>query len=614
MKTLSGWLYVAVVLAAGTLLYLGTLPFPMVFDDEIYLIGNPLFKEGENFRLLFTDLPRIARMAVERGLDGDISTNFIMRPLTYLSFHLNYRFGKLDPRGYRLINVAIHLSNALLVALLARVTLACLHRARGLQGKSTEWIAGVSGLLFLVHPLQLESVVYLVQRATSLCTLFYLSSVLCHFQANLHGSRLWRIASVFAALAAMLCKESGATLPALALLLDWWVCGPRTLVRLREAAWRARFLGLLLPLVPLLLATTSAAQVGDVVGKSLLTIAHGGNDFSHALHYGLTQPGVWLRYLSLFVWPFPQNADPEIPLVVTAADPWFWGATIGLLLLFCLPAIVGRSPSKKFLWESVSLGLGWFALTISPDSTFVPLPDVMAEHRTYLPSVGLCLGLAIVLCRHSEKRNLTWIGSALCLAGLSIATLKRRETWASAESFWTDVCAKSPGKPRPWINLGAAHYDAGRLQQAEAAFVRSIEVAPTVPAIANLAAVHLALDNPKRAYEIAKSGLAFRPSGYDAALLAGLANSSVRLHLWEDAVWAYSELLKLQPWSLTHRMQIAGCYLNSGNAGAAVEVLRAGLAASRDTTHPDAANLRSLLETAEQIASQSFKLQLGLSR
>lgn len=614
MRAFNGWIYLAAVLVAGTLLYAGTLPFPMLFDDEIYLIGNPIFKEAGNFRLILSDFSKVARLAAERGLDGDISTNFIMRPLTYLSFHLNYRLGELDPRGYRLVNVALHLSNALLVAQLARVLLRLLHKTLGIEGKSTDWIAGVSGLLFLVHPLQLESVVYLVQRATSLCTLFYLSGVLCHFQANLRCSAMWRVASVFAALAAMLCKESGATLPVVALLLDWWVSGPRNLTKLKEAAWRARFLCILLPLIPLLLAAISAAQVGDLVGKSLLTIAHGGNDFSHALHYALTQPGVWLRYLSLFLWPFPQNADPDIPLVNTAADPSFWAAAGGLLLIFCLPAVVSRSPSKRFFGESISAGLGWFALTISPDSTFVPLPDLMAEHRTYLPSVGLCLVLAIVLCRHSMDRKLTWIASTMCLASLFIATLKRMEVWGSPESFWADVCAKSPDKPRPWINLGAAHYDAERLSEAENAFVRSIQAAPTVPAIANLAAVHLALNNPERAYEIAKSGLPLRPSGYDAALLGGLANSSVRLRRWDDAIWAYSELLQIQPFSLAHRMQLAGAYLDAGNSVAAVEVLRAGLSATPDATHPDASNLRRMLEMAEQIANQSFKLQLGLSR
>jgi tetratricopeptide (TPR) repeat protein len=606
MKQTKTRLYFAATLAVGLLLYAGTMPYPMVFDDEIYLIRNPIFKEPEHFLSIFTDFAKVARMASQQGLDGDISTNFLMRPLTYLSFHINHRLGGLDPRGYRMVNITIHLLNAALVGRLVQMLLERMRESLRIDARGIGTISGLSGLVFLVHPLQLESVVYVIQRATSLCTLFYLLGVVCHFRANQRGGRLWRAASVLAGLAAMLCKESGATLPVVALLLDWWACGARTFAGLKAAAWRARFLCVLLPLVPLLLTLVSSAQTGEVAGKSLLTIAHGGNDASHALHYALTQPWVWWRYLALFLWPFPQNADPEIPMVLAATDPRFWAAAAGLCLLFCLPAALHRLPAQRMLSDILAVGLAWFALTIAPDSTLVPLPDAMAEHRTYLPSVGLCMASGFVLWRASERWTLGWMGSALCLPLLFSAAYKRREAWASVEAFWSDVCSKSPGKPRPWINLGAAHYDAGRLREAEEAFLRSIQAAPTVPAIANLAAVYLAMNNPSKAHETAKSGLPLRPSGYDASLLGQLAYASVRLRLWEDAVWAHSELLKLQPSSLPFRMHLAGCYLQMGNASSAVDVLRAGL-----TAHPGSSELRRMLAEAERIAGGSFKLRLG---
>ena len=594
-------LLILVLALLGTAIFTPTLAFPMVFDDEIYLVGNPIFKNFENFSGIFHNFQGVAKLAAKHGIEGDISTNFVMRPLTYLSFYWNHRIGGLNPWGYRLINVLIHCTNALLVWRLASVLL----QEKGLRHvavpKASPLIPVLSSLLFFIHPLQIESVVYIIQRATSLCTLFYLAAILCHFQANTRASVGWRIGSVLSVLGAMFSKESGVTAPVLAVLLDIAVFG--TTVRL--ALWRARWLLVLLPIPPVLLTAVSYAQTGVVRGYTVLNIASGAANSSYAMHYTLTQPFVWLSYLRLLICPNALNIDPDVPLVRSATDLRFWGAALGLLSIFALPLLLRAGRATRFLGNAAGLGLCWFALTISPDSSLVPLPDCMAEHRSYLPSVGIFILAAALVC--SLPLPHFGVGAVgLLLAGtLSVATVQRCKVWSTPESLWRDVCDKSPGKPRPWINLGAAYFEAGKLEESEAAFLQSLQVTPTVPAFSNLAVINLKRNLPERAITFAQQGMQYRPSGYDQTLLVHLGDACAQIRRWQDAIGAYREALALNPHRLEVRLRLCGCLLETFNFAAALDVLREGL-----LLQPESAQLADAIVRTEKFQDQ-FKLRLG---
>ncbi|RFC44341.1 MAG: Tetratricopeptide (TPR) repeat [Verrucomicrobia bacterium] len=585
----------------GLSLFAGTLNYPMVFDDEIYLVGNPIFKNFENFAAIFQHFEAVAKMAAKNGLEGDISTNFLMRPLTYLTFHWNHQADGLNPFGYRLVNVLIHFANALLVWRLASLLL----EGRRLENiafpTSIALIPCLSGLLFFVHPLQMESVIYIIQRATSLCTLFYLAAVICHFEANARASAGWRCASVLSVLGAMFTKESGVTAPVLAVLLDVAVFG----TPLRCALWRGRGLLVCLPILPLLLASVSHAQTGAFGGGAILNIATGEANSSYALQYALTQPSVWLAYLRLLVWPQTLNIDPEVSLVKHASDFRFWGSALCLALLLKISALLRCRPQTRFVGEAACFGLLWFALTVSPDSSLVPLPDCMAEHRSYLPSVGIFIMASALLCSVPTP-PLAVCASGLILSGAFFtATVQRCKVWSSAEKLWRDVCDKSPGKPRPWLNLAAAYFDAGKLEESEATFLHSIQVAPTVPAFANLAFLNLKRNLPERAFEFAQLGMNYRPSGYDQLLLIHFGDACVRLKRWQPAVKAYREALEMTPSRLDLRLRLSYCLLETFNTDEVLEVLRTGL-----RLHPDSPQLADAIITAERF-HHKFKLRLS---
>lgn len=585
-----------------------TLPYAPVFDDEVYLVVNPIFKDPKNFSNLLLDFKSVATFASKNLLDPDLSTNFIMRPLTYGTFHLNHRFGGMQPSGYRLVNICIHLANALLVWRLNRILFHGTARAAAAEDTPglCRWAPALASLLFFLHPLQLESAVYIIQRATSLCTLFYLLGLVCHFNANADvrtAARLgWRAASIVSVFAAMLSKESAVTTPVLALALDFFFLGTGAVAAVRNAAG----LLLLVPYLPAMLLKVSAAQAGGLSGAKALNIAHTSPDPSYALHYLMSQTEVWWRYLRLFVWPSSLNIDPDLRPILKFTEPRFLLSLGGWLAVLAGAFFVHRRPQYRAWSTPLALALLWFGMTLLPDSSVVPLPDLMAEHRTYLPTVGLCIGCAAALLACEVPPVWTATVALSALAGLGATSAARCKAWSSPVALWQDTTAKSPGKVRCWLNLGAAYFEAGRLAESEEAFLKSLSVEPTVPGAANLATVYLKLNQPEKALPIALDGLRLRPTGYDHLLLATLGEALVRSARPREAVQYYEELLQMNPGILLASHNLGHCHLQLGQFQLAREVFIAGL-----RHHPNQPNLLSGLAAAEAGAN-AFKLRLGL--
>jgi tetratricopeptide (TPR) repeat protein len=602
---LTGLLLVLSVLAFGV--FIPTLPHALVFDDEVYLVGNPIFKDPKSFTNLFFDFNSVAGFASKNLLDPDISTNFIMRPLTYGTFHLNHLLGGLQPRGYRFVNICIHLINALLVWRLSQILLRTGTARPQAEGRYCvrSLAPCLASLLFFIHPLQIESTVYIIQRATSLCCLFYLLGLLCHFQASASLTQIpklsWRAASILSVLAAMFSKESAITAPVLAVALDIFVLGTAAGVALRNAAG----LLLLVPYLPLMLLKVSAAQAGGLSAVKAVNIAHTSPDPLYALHYLMSQAEVWWRYLGLFVWPSSLNIDPDLRPILSLSEPRFLLSVSGWLLLLAGAFFLSRRQQSRMWVDPLFLSALWFILTLLPDSSVVPLPDLLAEHRTYIPLVGLCIGGAAALLAFPSPVFGKIALALAALVGLGTASVVRCRVWSSPVTLWQDTVEKSPGKVRCWLNLGAAYFEAGKLLESEKAFLQALRVEPTVPGASNLATVYLKLNQPERALPIALDGMKLRPTGYDHLLLASLGEALVRLGRPREAVAHYEELLQMNPSILLAICNLGHCHLQLGQFQLAREVFLAGL-----RHHPNQPNLLSGLAAAEAAAS-SFKLRLG---
>lgn len=475
----------ALVLAAAcSLLYGWTLNFPMVFDDHLYLKNNPLVKDAASFGYA-ADFQNFATWPARHGMEPDLATNFVLRPVAYATFYANYMLDGFNPKWWRLVNILVHGVNAWLMYALLTLLLS---QAAGqaLCRRSVGFIALTASALFAMHPMAIESVTYIVQRFTSLGTFFFLLTLYLHFSLATVKAWQWRwglrVGSVLALVLGMQTKECTFTAPVVALLLD----GMLVRTPWRIALKRALPLLLCMPIIPVLVVLVAWAQNGGVFSWSAAIHITNSKDLPMSYwHYLFSQVPIVVEYLRLLVWPAGLNVDPERPLHQSVlAAPVLLGLGIIATLLastWWLRRRFGDDPRLSALFVFVL----WFFATVVVSSGLVPLPDLMAEHRAYLPSIGI---FAAAACLLDLARTSRWFPKvsgwtvpgcvvAMC-ATLSVATWQRNEAWSSSISLWEDTLAKSPGKCRIWNNLAVAYAEDKLTDKAVPCFERAVALEP----------------------------------------------------------------------------------------------------------------------------------------
>lgn len=489
-------------------LYGWTLRFPMVFDDDTYLINNPVFR-AESFGYPFR-FQEFVSAPQQMGLDPDLAVNFVTRPVSYATFYLNYALGGWNTWGFRLVNVLVHTANSLLLWAVLRLMMSRLSKVGKITEASTTFIPACAALLFAVHPLAIESVTYIVQRFTSLAAFWSLLAAWLYFRSTEGGLEKTRVirfrgSAALVMLLGMLTKECAFVTPLLIVLLDVLVGQAEWKTSLRRA-WP---LLATLPVIPLLVLMSSAALNGGSLDLSAgLNIVNSRDEPVTHLQYLLTQFTVIAHYLRLMLWPSGQNIDPAWDTHSTLLSWPVAGSLLLHLALILLAVLAFRR------WRQVDgrarLGLAavlWFYLGISISSGLVPLPDMVAEHRSYLPSAGIFIMLACLfdLLRQAlaARPQLGRAIAAALLLALCGATVFRNLVWSSAETLWADASSKSPGKYRVWSNLGVALTGQGREKEAAECFRKSVEIEPAFSnGVLNLSNSLLRLGRPQEAISV----------------------------------------------------------------------------------------------------------------
>ncbi|MBA4030233.1 MAG: hypothetical protein C0478_04975 [Planctomyces sp.] len=382
------------------------------------------------------------------------------RPVPFLTFAINHAISGSNTWSYQLVNIAIHIANAILIMMVVENTIRYgLHRDEELRSDGW-WIALLAGLLWLAHPLQTQSVTYTYQRQESLAVLFYLLAIhffilLCH-----RDSLARRIAVLVAIALGLLSKELVATAPLLILWLDrayfsksWGeVLSKRWGLHL--AAWSL----LSVTVLQMWLHRENYANSG--VGKTA---------YGTWWQYALTQPGVITRYLELLMWPDRQVLDAG----------WIWrktwdeasGEVIPFLVMLMITIFL------VFKWPRIGFLTGAWLIVLSPTSSVVPIADAYFEHRMYLPIAFLAILFVITLRSMSRCATGLWkwrgdrkiVPLVACaalvlpiLVALSAATIHRNSQYATAESIMKDNLAKCPDLYRPRYTLALWQLSKGR--------------------------------------------------------------------------------------------------------------------------------------------------------
>lgn len=375
------------------------------------------------------------------------------RPVVMASFAANFAAGGLRPWSYHAVNLAAHLAAGLALFGLARRTF-LVPSLRDRYAPRADALAFAIALLWLVHPLQTESVTYVVQRAECFMGLFYLLTLYCLARsAESAAPGRWYAAAVLACALGMGSKEVMVTAPLVAILYDrTFLAGSfREALRLRWFLYAGLAATWAILAVPVQVAFGAARDAGG-----------GGTGFQikglTPLDYALSQPGVILHYLRLVFWPWPLCLDYAWPVARTPAEIVPGAVAVGALLALTAWAL-WRHPALGFLGAV-------FFLVLAPTSSFVPIVDLAFEHRMYLPLAAVSAAVVVfadavleVAARRWGARAREILGAAALAAAavtLAAVTVTRNSDYRSEAALWQSAVAARPTNARAWLNLGMA--------------------------------------------------------------------------------------------------------------------------------------------------------------
>lgn len=477
----------ALVCAVTLAAYWPSFSVPFQFDDNNHIVDN---------------------LAISAGDVGEFIRFGRTRIIPFTSLAVNYWVGGLEPFGFHVVNLLVHLFTTLALygLILALCATPRLRETRAAERRFA--LATAAALVFACHPIQTQAVTYIVQRISAVAAMFYLATVFCYVRAR--NSELgiaagrpgrWYVAAGCSALAALLSKENAASLPA-ALVLTEWVFYPG---RMPRRAWRRiAAVGALVALIPLswwllpiVFASPPAAEQAASETetetappaslswsiRAMIFRAEGSGRVS-AVQYLLTQCIVVPRYLRMAIAPYGLNVDHDVRVVRELSGDVLAGAALLLAL-----AAFGIYANKH--WPLVAFGILWIFVALSVESSVLPIRDPMVEHRMYLamPGIALIAGAGF-LWLQARIPALAYVAGIACVTSLAVLTFMRNQVWQTPISLWGDSTEKAPNKARPHVNLATALYQKGQIDQATAHFCWARRLDPSnVQAQTNLTAI-----------------------------------------------------------------------------------------------------------------------------
>ncbi len=467
------------LLLIGFVLYAFNLRGPLFWDDADWITNNPFLHA-----LTWTNIQFIFSHDALAGI-GSVSNYY--RPFLFITFLLNYVVSGTGPFSYHLVSNLIHLSNGIMLYYLVD---------RWIGSRRAAFLAS---LLFIIHPLQTESVAYISGRGDPLSIFFILGGIILWL-----NNRRWLAG--LAAILAVLSRETAVLFPAyLMLALIAFESQGRLWPRIKNALksiWP--YIGISAVYVLLRLTvlnfqnTLNFYQQANVYSSNLLVRVY---TFFHVL----------LEYLRLMAWPTGLHMDRDVPVSLSLWQGWSW---LGLLVILLILGVITRlyKKSSKHFYPTL-FGCGLFFVALAPSSGIVPINARIYEHWLYLSIAGVAVttGYYLDLLFNyitQKKKELVPVFYILiigyCLF-LSIQTIRRNILWTNQENLYTDILRYEEYDVRVLNNLGNWYSDHNHVSEAEPLYLRAIEADPYQPApyhnLGNIARDNGELDKAIKLYE-----------------------------------------------------------------------------------------------------------------
>src|SRR5438874_4515082 len=522
---LSRWpVYLFLLTAVTILAYQPAWHGGFIWDDDAYITNNELLTAPDGLRRIWFSL--------------DSPSQYF--PLVYTMFRFEHSWWGLNPTGYHVVNILLHIANALLLwGLLARL------RVPG------AWLAGA---IFALHPVQVESVAWITERKNVLMGFFFLLTLLAWVEfldeRTRQRWRLYLLALVLYALA-LLSKTTACTLPAALLLIVWLQKSPINKQRLVQV-------------VPFLV-------LGIAMG--LLTV------WWERYHQGtrgalfaigplerllIASRATWF-YLGKLFWP--SNLTFIYPR---------WHITPSSLFDYLpLLGIAGLCAAIYFTRRRFGRGLEvamlFFGATLGPVLGFIMLYTFrytfVADHYQYLASIGpialVCAGAATLARSYTQARPLVFGLLACTIAVLTVLTWRQSAMYADIESLWRTTIARNPDCWMAHNNLGTVLLQKGQVDDAIAQYQETIQMAPeNADADYNLGNAFLQKGEIDAALTHYQRAVSVIPK--DPDIQVGFGNALWQKGKAEEAIDHYRKALELRPYHFGAHYNLSTVLLQKG--------------------------------------------------
>lgn len=449
------WLFLGVIILITFCVYSNTFNVPFYLDDE-RLLTDP------DIQIQTLSIPALKKAAFDNWYPN--------RPVPNLTFALNYYFHKLRIRGYHLVNLSIHIMTALSLYCFLKLTLRLAYQdnERRLHDNSLPFLAA---LIWSIHPLQIQSVTYLLQRMNSMAALFMLLALICYVlgrqaKGKTKGYVLF-LASCTCGFIAVACKEQAVLLPFLIILYEWYFFQDM------EVVWLKRFI---IPL-SLIFIIPFVAFLAMSKGNPMQLLAgeYARYDFN-TLERLMTEFRVVVFYLSLLFFPHPSRLNLEHDFTISTSLINPITTVFSLVLIIGMLGVAIYTAKRERL---VSFAILWFFINHVIESTIIPL-ELVYEHRNYIPSMFVLLLFVLAGYRFIRVPYVKYLIPLVFIVPFTVWTYQRNEVWTDKVVFFEDSVRKSPNMWRAWDSLGLSYFNAWQDDKAIGAYKKSIEIRDSV--------------------------------------------------------------------------------------------------------------------------------------
>lgn len=399
------------------------------------------------------------------------------RPLAFFTLAVDYKLAEKDPAGipsvtgFHVTNLIFHILAGFMAFLLAlEIMSLSVFKKNKIISEYGVLIAFFTAAIFVAHPIQTQAVTYIIQRMAVMAGFFYLASVLLYVKGRkahleLKQDKAWKpfafyAAAFFAGFLGFLSKQNAITFPVAFILTEI------LFIRNDQEKIDRKFLTVL-----------SSAVALIIVMGILITGLPSEYDKISRTEYLLTQFRVIIKYWQLLFLPVNQHLD------------YYWrvSTTLGGIELASLAGILLTLGLGVWLfmkkWFVASFAIFWFYLTLSLESSIIPIRDVIFEHRLYLAVFGFGFTISYLAFYFLSKRKAIYPIFVLSLLSVIYigASLNRNSVWKNPYTLWTDSVKKSPKRERAWYWLATYYMGEKDMENAMKCYNTSIECNPSFP-------------------------------------------------------------------------------------------------------------------------------------